>query len=881
MKKQGLILGFAAALLGAAFILSGCESPAGSDGSSGAPGPGILAAATVNAAQLEALFKVNSVVQLIGDGVSTPTLTVDGVVPAGKTLVVAAKDAKVTPGGTLDLEGGGTLEIASGASINASGVSGTAGRITAEAGGWITGQGLAILPFVPQAALDDVQDGLVTYYSPAASVKVTAGSYGDGTSDPVALTATNLATVMANIPEGGSLRVGTGITGLDASGVPAGKTLILAAAGNSISGNFTPAGALVVEGVLATTNGTNSTINVTSPASLKVEAGGTLTLANTGDTLTGSTADSGALTTVTNDGTVSTGTTTPETVETLVTLLPGSGKVILTGAVTLASETATWQLSQNVEIGGSTNTVTAPGHATPFSGGKTITVKNGNTLALGAAPATFTGVSIDNKGTVSTTTTSIAALGKIAALGGKIASSGDVAGSDALTVPEGTDLTHETGTLVGGAGAITINGKAEFTSGTFASQTGAVTVNGEAKFEAATFAALTALTVNGEANFTAATFAALTTVGGSGALFAGPLAAAKAKLLVESGLPAVAVGDVGGDLDAITVTGSGKLRGFAGTVIFGAASAFDGPVGFGGAVTLKAAVTLNGGAEFIEDFYDYENSAFLSFAEGTVLTPDTAGAILTPDNSDKKITLGAQNLTLTGGEIIVAPGAELVLGGKDLTVADEDAALVLVGAASSGGAKLSGAGKVVLGNASISGGASGEWQADGAGTSITFSSSAATEAAIAGSGTTPVLKALTDDSAVITLAKGNTAGDHAALTVRNATIDISGKGAIVFPYVATTGASLKLLAQEGILGALKLGTGDTVNANLNLTQDSHSVTISGTDPVIKGASAADGAEAGIISGGVATPANDATITGKTADDNVTIKAGATLAATSN
>ena len=214
--------------------------------------------------------------------------------------------------------------------------------------------------------------------------------------------------------------------------------------------------------------------------------------------------------------------------------------------------------------------------------------------------------------------------------------------------------------------------------------------------------------------------------------------------------------------------------------------------------------------------------------------------------------------------------------GKPTEEADYLAKLILTGADDDDGAKLTGAGSVAFGNASITGGASGVWQAVGDSTSITI----AVEA-ITGTGTGAALTGATNDSAVITLAKGHTDGDGAALIVTNVTIDLATNGAVVFPYVDTTAATLVLKGGTGAVGALKLNTGTTTNTNVNLKDGSHSVTISGTGAVIQGASESAAAVAGLISGGAATPGNDATITGKTTTDDVTVKKGATLESSSS
>jgi filamentous hemagglutinin len=252
-------------------------------------------------------------------------------------------------------------------------------------------------------------------------------------------------------------------------------------------------------------------------------------------------------------------------------------------------------------------------------------------------------------------------------------------------------------------------------------------------------------------------------------------------------------------------------------------------------------------------------------AVSSVATTGWTAAILTATGTDPVITQAAD----ASNALVIDTGADLNLG----TVG----ALVLNGHASTGG-KLTGAGKVVLGNASITGGGvnNGAWQAVSDSTTIKLSSTAAAVVAIEGTGTTPRLAALADDGAAITLAAGNANGDAAAVTVTNATIDISTKGSIVFPYVATAPVTLVLKGGTTTLGALKLGTGtDDLSSQLDLTCGGQVVVVSGTDIVAKGDISSSDAAA-LISGGTTAGVNDATITGQTATNNVTIKAGATL-----
>ena len=276
-------------------------------------------------------------------------------------------------------------------------------------------------------------------------------------------------------------------------------------------------------------------------------------------------------------------------------------------------------------------------------------------------------------------------------------------------------------------------------------------------------------------------------------------------------------------------------------------------------------------------------------AGGTTIVPSDNGweVVESAGASPGTITIEADTITAstttasltgkTGGSptITVAAGHTLTISTDTVVDLGIVGTLTLTGAASDG-AQLAGAGEVKVGNASITGGATGAWEAVGDSTSIAFNATAAATGTITGTGTTPKLVG-TDDTALITLAKGSTNGDAIALTVTNATIDLTAGGGIVFPWVGTTAASLVLKGGTDTLGALKLGTGITTNSNAHLTSGGHSVEITGTTPVIQGATGDADAAAGLISGGAATPGNDATITGKTASNDVTVKAGATLA----
>ncbi|MDR3355626.1 MAG: hypothetical protein LBO04_00350 [Spirochaetaceae bacterium] len=111
MKKQGLFTWFAAALLGAALVLAGCESPA--DGSHGAPGPvylsGGVSTAGINAALGSGAPVVFAgVVQSDAGGV---------VIPAGVTVKLVGSPAYTA----YAADTGALLTFAPGSSITGSG----------------------------------------------------------------------------------------------------------------------------------------------------------------------------------------------------------------------------------------------------------------------------------------------------------------------------------------------------------------------------------------------------------------------------------------------------------------------------------------------------------------------------------------------------------------------------------------------------------------------------------------------------------------------------------------------------------------------------------------------------------------------------------------
>jgi hypothetical protein len=739
MKKQGLFLGFAAALLGAAFILAGCESPAGADGSSGAPGPGILAAATVNAAQLEALFKVNSVVQLIGDG--TGALTVDGVVPAGKTLVVAAKAARVALDGSnnpleLEVEDGGTLEIAAGAALGAGnlGISNGMGYITAGDTGRITGQGIIGLPYYA-SGVDPDTDGLVTYADPkVGGIKKAAVSYDADGNGPEAVDSDAIVAILDEVNE---LSV-YGVSNLtaEAAGVPADKTLTLLGDSTLAAGGTVEiAGTLIVEGTLATPGGAATAITFDDDSgALTVGTEGTLTLSYADDAIPDD---------VTNNGTVSTITTTPATAKKLVAL-PGSGKVILGADVDADETTEAWELKQDVEIAEG-KTLTAPLVASagaPFSGGKTITVKG--TLTLGTANSI--GATVVNEGTVSTATTSLAALNTIAAIGGTITSTGVVVDTDGgtLTIPKGSTVTTSSATFANITG-LAVNGSLTTTDATFAKVT-ALTIDGSLTAAAATFPELTTLTVAGTLTAANATFPKLTTltVNPKATLIAGAAA------LHTTNTATVTVGE-GGSATLGTINKLGASSVGAGAALNAAATNFD----ENAKLTVGAGAAVNG-------------ITFPAATNVTALAEDAPTI---------------DSITVPAGKTLTVPND------KTLTV-KADGAVTL---AKTGALETESNGKVVFGLTTFSG--VGTWTAsvtasqttatDYTGVAITSAAGGATIAATGGSTGAGVLTA-GGTSPTITQAAG---ADNVLTIGANTTVALGGDGAEVGKIVLTGAAA--------------------------------------------------------------------------------------------
>ncbi|MDR3360055.1 MAG: hypothetical protein LBO20_05310, partial [Bifidobacteriaceae bacterium] len=274
-----------------------------------------------------------------------------------------------------------------------------------------------------------------------------------------------------------------------------------------------------------------------------------------------------------------------------------------------------------------------------------------------------------------------------------------------------------------------------------------------------------------------------------------------------------------------------------------------------GTVALKAGSTVKVGTVTL-----------LTADTDTLLTP-TATAALTASSTGKTLTLGTADLTLTSGKLAVPAGAELVLNNA-LTVAS-GASLVLTAGATTTGAKISGTIGVKADATIIKGG----WQAVGASGTVTIAENAITASAA---------------GAVLT---GGTSGEigvtAGSLTVTG-TIDVSAVGTVKLTGNGTIAGSLLLkggptpgllLVDSDKTTAVTVGGSvttsnfllkdgsDTDNTKAIVTKDGAAaaagLAVKGAD-----ANATSGTLLGSISGGSASPANDAKITGQTVEANV-------------
>jgi hypothetical protein len=286
-------------------------------------------------------------------------------------------------------------------------------------------------------------------------------------------------------------------------------------------------------------------------------------------------------------------------------------------------------------------------------------------------------------------------------------------------------------------------------------------------------------------------------------------------LALPAALAAVTISGGTGNITAPAIAISGDAEfGNTGTVTFSATATFSGDVEFGGDVVLTAAkaftlakdkkLTLADGKSVKVD-----EDVILTAGGETVLTAKGSQDASTLTPAEDKLTLGGEALEITSGALSVAEDAELALGkkltvaaGAELAIAGTVTAgtdgLVLTSAADSGGAKLSGAGKVVAAKTEIT----GVWQAVGASGTVTIAATDADESSITASADTAVLTAGTGG----TITQG-TGEDNNLKIAANTTIDL--KGTIAAPTaVGVIKLAESTTADQG--GKLTLSTATSV-----------------------------------------------------------------------
>jgi hypothetical protein len=189
----------------------------------------------------------------------------------------------------------------------------------------------------------------------------------------------------------------------------------------------------------------------------------------------------------------------------------------------------------------------------------------------------------------------------------------------------------------------------------------------------------------------------------------------------------------------------------------------------------------------------------LTASAATVLTADGA-TTLTPTSATKELKIGSAALTLTSGALTVPAGATLTADTVALNIGS-GASLVLIGAATDGGAKLNGSGtggKIAAAKTEIT----GIWQAVGASGTVTIVATDANASTITASAT-----------AVLTAGTGGTitqkvGADNNLTIAANTTIDLKGTLASTDTVVGTI--KLSETTENGKGGKLTLSAATSV-----------------------------------------------------------------------
>jgi hypothetical protein len=379
-------------------------------------------------------------------------------------------------------------------------------------------------------------------------------------------------------------------------------------------------------------------------------------------------------------------------------------------------------------------------------------VGTGGTLeatVTGSKPSSFQGLDLKGKKLI---TTALA----------------DEDSQNALIVPAGLELTAKTSDTLATITGLTVNGSFSTEAGTLSKVT-ALTVGEDGELDvsgAGTLAALTTLTVNGDLTVKD-TINGIVPTGTGTITFGSAVSWTPASLLTFNATPAITFADT------VAVSTSGIV--------------FNGPVAFGGNVTLTAVPATFGGTAY--------------FANSTVLTLTTDASV---------VTLKANTGALAAGEPSAKPwvyDAVLQADGGDAILKPDSSSVTLTFATGTRGITQSAAGLTVSGKAHITSGA--------------------TYTVPSGSGNKLTVAA----DSVLTLGSGALEGQGADYDTATASIVLTGAGSNAGTLVLAAKNSTPAAAGGG--GKLVLvGGGDELGTDgvIQVKEDGTSANLTATGP---------------------------------------------------
>ncbi|MDR1230100.1 MAG: hypothetical protein LBK61_01725 [Spirochaetaceae bacterium] len=643
----------AIALLSVSLIFLGCPTDSGETEEPVKTETGTeLSTPAVDAKALETAFAQYDVVTLL-----SAVTSVDGVVPAGKKLVVKGKPS-VKSGEFLEVKG--TLQIEAGAVLNSSYVSGASGYL--KGAGTVTGAGSVKLPYFGTSATPP--DGVISFTSVTVTAGKIAGSYinDDKPGGPL-----NVAGVKAlfGLQGGPDELTVDDLTGIDGDTVPSGKKLTLNGDGNTTTAlDLSGKGKLVVAdgAVLEVTTSITGKADTDVQGTIKFKSAETA-LSITGIDLSKATIDA----TDAGDATL----TLPTGAQTVKAITVGATyDLTIAGATELTVGSITAGTGKGVKSASVAKYVTG----TDF-------------VQLGAAAASFIVSSVKNSVFAVETGTGAAVV---------INSALDFGGNAKLKTngTGGISVTGETGGYL----ELTTDNLAKFAPGskiTFSDAatgaTGTLEIPADVEVVAtgATLASITGLKVVGTLTVDTPDLTVLingANITGSGELIAGALADAKGVLVVNSTLAKATL--------ATTAFGSNLTIQASTTRVFTGAAAPTGDVTVEGTGNL----TVSGsGSLTIAEGKTLSNA-------GTVALTDTASLVLT--TASAVASAATDGAKITGAGTLTAQDLEIT-GEWQAILTSNDATEFVTIASTADAGKSTITGSTTTGKAELAGGASG------------------------------------------------------------------------------------------------------------------------------------------------------------------------------